>query len=83
MLFNKKREELLIMDGMRISYSYDDVLVEDFYMDKGHPYAVYDLFGNLLETNMLASEFPNALSIMYQENIYAIRVLIQKFGVDI
>lgn len=53
MLFNKKREEFVTFsDETRISYSWDDVLVEDFYKSKGHPYAVFDMDGVLLKANL-------------------------------
>ena len=50
-LFSKKRDELHYLNGFKISYSLDDFLIEDFSRYKWHPYSVYDLKGNVIETN--------------------------------
>lgn len=82
-LLDKKREEMLVMGSIRVSYSWDDVLLEDFFEDKNHPYAIYDRRGNLLDTNLNYSEGCLPMWNLYSENINAINYIIEKFGVDI
>lgn len=62
----KGRNDFLIMEGMRMTYTDKDILVEDFFDTKGHPYALFDWNGNVLEANIdMSNKQGNALWYMY------------------
>lgn len=71
-LFNKERKELLVMGSQCISYSEDDVLLEDFFYVDEHPYVVYDMEGNLIEANFEYTDRDYPLYELYKK---ALRVL--------
>lgn len=75
-LFKKKRAEFLQMNAMRISYSLDDVLIEDFIDQKEHPYSIYDLNGNLLETNTETNMF----TLVFNKYADTLKAIIAKYG---
>ena len=75
-LLGKKRKEYQVLNLTRISYSLDDVLFEDFIDQKVHPYAIYDLKGNLLETNVEVGTFQKE----YDDNIKFLLYIIGKYG---
>ena len=75
-LLNKQRKEFQVLNLMRISYSLDDILIEDFIDQKGHPYAIYNLDGKLLETNVE----PNTFIKEYKDNIKFLLYIINKYG---
>lgn len=77
-LRRKKRVEYWVLNGMRISYSLDDVMFEDFIDQKGHPYAIYDMNGNVLETNVEV----NAFRIDYDKHIDFIKYMISQYGLE-
>ena len=78
----KKREEYIRYGSQRVSFSEDDILVEDFYEDKNHPYAIYNLHGKLLETNLRGCK-NSSLQTLYNKHSKAILHLIKEFGVDV
>lgn len=78
----KKREEYLRRGSERVSFSKNDILVEDFFEDRGHPYAIYDLNGNLLETNLRGCRH-STLQTLYNLHSEAIKAVIDEFGVDV
>lgn len=68
-----KRKELLVLGSERVSYSRKDVLVEDFFEDRNHPYALYDLKGNLLKTNIkVEKEGDLPLFELYKRSLRAV-----------
>lgn len=77
-LFLKKRNEYWVLNGMRISYSLDDILIEDFIDQKNHPYAIYDFNGNILETNVTEGTF----AIDYNNHADFLKYIIGKYGMD-
>lgn len=78
----KRREEILVIGDIRILYSHDDVFIEDFYTyRKIKQYAIYDMNGNLLETNIDGCSEP--LKSIYNDNIKVIKLIIKEFGVDV
>ena len=79
-LLNKKRDELYTIGSIRITYSLDDVLIEDFIYDMVHPYVIYDMYGNVTETNINGCEKP--FWNMYTKEIDTIKEVIAEFGVD-
>lgn len=76
----KPREEMMIRGSERVSYSYDDVLLEDFFEDENHPYALYDRKGNLLDTNLTGNK---PMWYLYTEVINSVNAVINEFGVDL
>ena len=52
MISVKGRRPLVVYGSMRATYTKDDVLLEDFFEQKDHPYTLYDLNGNVKETNL-------------------------------
>lgn len=78
----KKREEYIRRGSQRVSFSDKDILVEDFYEDRNHPYAIYSLQGQLLETNLRGCE-NSSLQTLYNRHSKAIIHLIKEFGVDV
>ena len=77
----KRREEMMVRGTERVSYSYDDILLEHFFEDEGHPYAIYDRKGNLLETNIKTNGKP--FWYLYTEIIGSANAVINEFGVDV
>lgn len=77
----KRREEMMIRGTERVSYSYEDVLLEDFFEDDNHPYALYDRKGNLLDTNITGQEKP--MWYLYTEIINSVNAVINEYGVDV
>lgn len=77
-LFRKKRNEFQVLNAMRISYSLDDILIEDFIDQKDHPYAIYDFNGNILETNVAEGTF----AIDYNDNVEFLKFIINKYGME-
>lgn len=78
----KKREEYIRRGSQRVSFSENDILVEDFYEDKDHPYAIYSLSGKLLETNLKGCK-NSSLQTLYNNHSKAIIHLVKEFGVDV
>lgn len=52
MISIKKRRPLLVEGSLRVTFTKDDILIEDFIEQKDHPYVLYDLHGNVKETNL-------------------------------
>ena len=77
-LLKKRRKEFQVLGLTRISYSLDDILIEDFIDQKGHPYAIYNLDRKLLETNVE----PNTFEKEYKDNIKFLLYIIDKYGMD-
>ena len=77
-LFRKKRNEFQVLNAMRISYSLDDILIEDFIDQKNHPYAIYDFNGNILETNVEEGTF----AIDYNKHAEFLKYIVGKYGME-
>lgn len=82
-LLAKKREEILVIGSERMSVSYEDVLIEDFFEDPDHPYAVYSRNGILLETNLNYDKDHLPLWHMFRDHMPAINNIIDKYGVNV
>lgn len=48
----KGRRPLVVEGSVRVTYTRDSILIEDFIEQKDHPYVLYDLNGNVKETNI-------------------------------
>lgn len=71
-LLSKKRKELLVMGSQRVSYSEDDVMLEDFFDMPEHSYVIYDMDGELVEANFEYTDKDYPLYELYKK---ALRVL--------
>lgn len=79
-LYKRRREELFLRSDTRVSYSNNDILIEDFYHSQNHPYAIFDMNGNLLETN---NEDKDLFRGLLNQNLCRIVYLINKYGVEV
>lgn len=77
---NKKRDELYTIGTMRVSYSAKDVMIEDFIDEKKHPYVIYDMNGNIIDTNINNCDKP--FWNVYCKEIETIKEVIEEFGVN-
>ena len=77
-LMRKKRKEFQVVNTMRISYSLNDIMIEDFIDQTEHPYTIYDLEGNVLETNVAVDTF----KIDYEKSIDFLKYIIGKYGME-
>ena len=79
-LYKNPREELFLRDDLRLSISYYDVLIEDFYSSQNHPYAIFNMKGELLETNQ---EDTNMFTNLFLKYFYKVQYQINNFGVEV
>ena len=77
-LMRKKRKEFQVVNTMRISYSLNDIMIEDFIDQTEHPYTIYDLEGNVLEANVAVDTF----KIDYEKSIDFLKYIIGKYGME-
>ena len=77
-LIHKKRKEFQVVNTMRISYSLNDIMIEDFIDQKEHPYTIYDLEGNVLDTNVEVDTFKKD----YEKSIEFLKYITGKYGMD-